>query len=66
MMNLVHCLYHDLRHCHPRSDHSPGWLHTLCEPKQIKKKMLILYIIRLCPVGMNHLQLIGSVLISNG
>ena len=33
MMHLVDCLYHDLRHRHPGSDHRPGWLHTLSKPK---------------------------------
>ena len=37
MMNLVDCLYHDLRHSHPYSDHCPGWLHTLSETKQYTK-----------------------------
>lgn len=40
MMNLVNCLYHDLRHCHPCLDHSPGWLHTLNETKQIQNGYL--------------------------
>ena len=41
MMNLVDRLYHDLHQCHPHSDHSPGWLHTLSEPKQTQNSYFV-------------------------
>ena len=41
MMNSVDRLYRDLHQCHRYSDHSPGRLHTLSEPKQTQNSNFI-------------------------